>query len=166
MNSSCNSVTTPTLQYKVPTLLWQSFESTLLANSRSFIRECAKRLDVPEKELLKSVMPTSDMIKICMIDTSTIDLQCQAYKHDKYLIVRCRKPVTCGSQFCQMHQTTRLVVIPSVDPPVKKIRRLEDSPDRPPLWVDEKNNVINHNAVTVGKWIPSISRLVLYNIIE
>lgn len=41
------------LEYKVPRLLWENLESVLLAQSRKYICELAKRLNVSEKELLK-----------------------------------------------------------------------------------------------------------------
>lgn len=41
------------LEYKVPRLLWENFEAVLLAQSKRYIGELARRLNVSEKELQK-----------------------------------------------------------------------------------------------------------------
>jgi hypothetical protein len=155
---SCN-ISHNQLHYKVPRVLWESLESVLLANSRNFVRECAKRLCVPEKELIKRVIPSSDVLKICIHDTNTPDLQCTAYKHENSLVVHCRMPIVCGTKFCAVHQTQRFIVAPATSPPAKKIKKIEDIDNMPPLWVDEEDNVIDNKLNIIGKWNSDMNRL-------
>ncbi len=67
------------IEYKVPRLLWENFESVLLAQSKRYIGELAKRLNVPERELQKRVLPTSDSLKVIIQDTQAESNQCKAY---------------------------------------------------------------------------------------
>ena len=55
-------------EYKVPRLLWENLESVLLAQSKRYNGELAKRLGVSEKELQKKVLPTSDTLKVTIQD--------------------------------------------------------------------------------------------------
>ena len=55
------------VEYKVPRFLWENFESVLLAQSKRYITELAKRLAVPEKELIKKVLPSSDSLKVIIL---------------------------------------------------------------------------------------------------
>ena len=66
------------IEYKIPRILWENLESVLLAQSKRYIGELAKRLKVSEKELIKRVLPTSDYLKVIIQDTQT-ESQCKAY---------------------------------------------------------------------------------------
>ena len=66
------------IEYKVPRLLWENLESVLLAQSKRYIGELAKRLGVSEKELTKRVLPTSDSLKVIIQDTHAECNQCKS----------------------------------------------------------------------------------------
>ena len=75
------------IEYKVPRLLWENLESVLLAQSKRYIGELAKRLGVSEKELQKKVLPSSDSLKIMLFDSQAECNQCKAYiQQDKLTI--------------------------------------------------------------------------------
>jgi len=79
------------LEYKVPRILWENLESVLYAQSKRYVMETAKRLGVPEKELLKRVLPTSDSLHVMIQDSQAESNQCKAYvQHDK-MTVFCKK---------------------------------------------------------------------------
>ena len=65
------------LEYKVPRILWENFESVLLAQSKRYIAELAKRLHVSEKELIKKVLPTTDSLKVIIQDSHNESNQCE-----------------------------------------------------------------------------------------
>ena len=136
------------VEYKVPRLLWENFESVLLAQSKRYIAELAKRLAVPEKELIKKVLPTSDSLKILIQDTQAECNQCKAYiQHDK-LTVHCRKSTAYGSEFCALHRNKRMIVIDGTNP--VQLQRLKDQNTLGPLWVNE-NMIYNSAGELAGK---------------
>jgi hypothetical protein len=138
-----------TSEYKVPRILWESLESVLLANSRRFISEIAKRLDIPEKELVKHVLPTSDSLKVYIQDSQLDENKCRAYvQHDKMTIL-CRKPVAYGSEYCVCHRNKRMTVIDNAIIP-ENIQRITDKNDRDNLWINNQNHIINTKAEKIG----------------
>lgn len=148
-------------EYQVPRILWESFESVLLAQGRIFVRECAKRLEVDEKELLRRVMPTSK-INVYLFDTQSETLQCKAYINMNAILHHCRRPVVLGSEYCLQHRRDRLLIDePSED---HHVQRLHDAPDRPTLWKRHDNSVIDCHGNIVGTYNPDTSKLTLYQI--
>lgn len=136
------------LEYKVPRVLWENLESVLLAQSKRYIAELAKRLAVSEKELLKRVLPTTDSLKIIIQDSQAESNRCKAYvQHDK-LTVFCKKPVLSGCEYCPFHRNKRMTVIQGTNP--IELERLKDTNTLPPLWVNE-NNLYNSSGDLVGK---------------
>jgi hypothetical protein len=136
------------IEYKVPRLLWENFEAVLLAQSKRYIIELAKRLEVPEKELLKKVLPSSDSLKVIIQDTQSECNQCKAYiQHDK-LTVFCRKTVAFGSEYCPFHRNKRMTIIDDTNP--LKLQRIKDINNLEPLWIN-KSSVYNSSAEIVGK---------------
>jgi hypothetical protein len=136
------------VEYKVPRLLWENFESVLLAQSKRYIAELAKRLGVPDKELIKKVLPTSDSLKVLIQDTQAECNQCKAYiQHDK-LTVHCRKTTAYGSEFCALHRNRRMIVIDGMNP--VQLQRLKDIHTMGPLWVNE-NTIYNSTGEVAGK---------------
>ena len=136
------------MEYKVPRLLWENLESVLLAQSKRYITELAKRLDVPEKELLKKVLPTSDSLKITILDSQLECNQCKAYIQHDNLTVFCRKPVAYQSEFCILHRTKRMTVLHAQNP--HSIQKIKDSNINTPMWV-MNNDIINSNGDSIGK---------------
>jgi hypothetical protein len=136
------------VEYKVPRMLWENFESILMAQSRKYIGELARRLQLPERELQKKVLPSSDSLKIMMFDSSAESLQCKAFvQHDK-ITSYCRKPVAYQSEFCCFHRNKRMNVFMDTNPiPVEKIK---SDHKKEPLWI-QGNTIINSNGHMIGK---------------
>jgi hypothetical protein len=132
-------------EYHVPRFLWENFESVLLAQSKRYIGELAKILRVPEKELIKKVLPTDDSIRVIIQDSE--ERQCCAYIQYDALTVFCKKPVAYQSEFCTYHRTKRMTVVEGMNPIV--IQRIKDHPGREPLWV-QGASIIQSNGNRVG----------------
>jgi hypothetical protein len=150
-------------EYQVPRILWESLESVLMAQGRQFVKECAKRLEVNEKELLKRVMPSSK-ISVYLQDTHSDTLQCKAFINVNSIIHHCRRPVALGCEYCYHHRRDRL----AIEEPDSKyhIERLQDAPDRPTLWKRSDNTVIDSQGNTVGIFDTDSGKLTLYTIDE
>jgi len=134
--------------YKVPRLLWENLESVLLAQSKRYIAELAKRLDVPEKELLKKVLPTSDSLKIILLDSQIESNQCHAYIQQGTMTVHCKRPVTHPSEFCSHHDVHRMTILQGAPPlPIQKVK---DMATLSSMWVHQ-TTLLNANGDMVGK---------------
>ena len=136
-------------EYKVPRILWESLESVLLAQSRKYIGELAKRLDVPEKELIKRVLPTSDSLKVYIQDCQAESAQCKAYIQNNKITTYCRRPIAYGCEYCAFHRDRRMNVIESTKPEV--IQKVKDCETLTPMWINEKCDLINSSMERVGK---------------
>jgi len=136
------------IEYKVPRLLWENFESVLLAQSKRYIGELAKRLGVPEKELLKKVLPTSDSLKVIIQDTQAESNQCKAYiQHDK-LTIYCRKTTAYGCEYCSFHRNKRITVVEGTNP--IQLQKVKDTSTLEPLWIS-KDALYNSSGELVGR---------------
>ena len=136
------------IEYKVPRLLWENFESVLLAQSKRYIGELAKRLGVPEKELIKRVLPTSDSLKVIIQDTQSESNQCKAYIQQDKLTVYCRKATAYGCEYCPFHRNKRMTVVEGTNP--IQLQKVKDTNSLEPLWVN--NNVLyNASGDIVGR---------------
>jgi hypothetical protein len=153
---------TQTLQYKVPRLLWESLESVLLAQSRRLIGDMARRLQVPEKELQRRVLPSADSLKIMMWDGAAESLQCRAYVQQDAITTFCRKPTHYPTEFCAFHQRYRMTVVDS-KPTI--VQRLAPQPTRPPTWV-QGNTLLNAKGETVGRIHHGRQRITWFRIEE
>jgi hypothetical protein len=149
------------IEYKVPRLLWENFESVLLAQSKRYIGELAKRLGVPEKELIKKILPAGDSLKVIIQDTQAECNQCKAYiQHDK-LTIFCRKATAYGSEYCQFHRNKRMIVIDDMNPtPIQKIK---DINNLEPLWAS-KNTIYNSSGAIVGKISKESGKIKIFEI--
>jgi len=135
------------LEYKVPRILWENLESVLLAQSKRFIGEMAKRLGVPERELQKRVLPSADSLKIMMMDSQAESNQCKAYVQHGEMTEFCRKAVAYHSEFCPVHRQQRMTLIPGKEPTV--VEKIKDRHTMEPLW--KKGHVLlNAQGQTVG----------------
>lgn len=146
-------------EYKVPRILWENLESVLLAQAKRYIGELAKRLKVPEKELIKRVLPTSDTIKVIIQDTQSELNQCKAYIQNDKLTIFCRKPVAYGCDYCTFHRNKRMLVIEGTNP--LPIQRLKDTNITSPLWVNT-NILYNSTGDIVGKMKDDKIKLFVY----
>ncbi len=136
------------IEYKVPRLLWENLESVLLAQSKRYIGELAKRLGVSEKELIKKVLPSSDSLKVIIQDTQAECNQCKAYIQNDKVTVFCRKATAYGSEYCPFHRNKRMLVIEGTKP--IELQRIKDINNIEPLWVSE-SSVYNSSGEVIGK---------------
>lgn len=136
------------MDYKVPRVLWENLESVLLAQSKKYVSELASRLHVSEKELIKKVLPTSDSLRVLIIDSHAESNQCKAYIQENKVTMFCKKPVTSHSEYCNQHIHKRMMVLE--DSNTKHVQKVKDSNIHEQLWVVD-NNVINMDGNIVGK---------------
>jgi hypothetical protein len=136
------------IEYKVPRFLWENFESVLLAQSKRYIGELAKRLQVSEKELQKRVLPSNDSLKVIIQDSQAECNHCKAYIQNDKLTVYCRKTVVYGTEFCAFHRNKRMLVVEGTNP--SKIQRVKDTNTIEPLWISN-NSLYNSSGCLVGK---------------
>lgn len=137
-----------TVEYKVPRLLWENLEAVLLAQSKRYIGELAKRLGVPEKELQKKVLPSSDSLKIMLYDSQAESNQCKAYIQQDKVTIYCKRPTAYQCEYCTFHRNKRMQVISETQPIM--IQKIKDIPQCEPLYKYD-NNIINSSGNIVGK---------------
>lgn len=148
---SISSSPAPTLEYKVPRLLWENFEAILLAQSRRFIGDLARRLNVPEKELQRKVLPSSDSLKVMMMDSQAETTQCRAYVQLDSITTHCRKPVAYHSEYCAFHRERRMNVF--VEDSTPRVEKVKMTTKKEPVWL-RGNTLINAKGETVGRIHP------------
>lgn len=147
------------MEYKVPRFLWENLESVLLAQSKRYVCELAKRLDISEKELLRKVLPSSDSLKVLIQDTQSESCQCKAYLQNDKLTIFCRKPVVYGTEFCSFHRSKRMTVIEGTTP--CEIQRIKDKSTFGPVWIT-KNIIINTHGNMIGKINKSSGKIKMF----
>jgi hypothetical protein len=170
--------------YVVPRVLWESFNSVLLAQSRQYVKELAKRLKVPEKDLMKKVLPTADSIRVYMHDTQTEDLQCIADIQEGIIIHKCGRPVLLGTSHCSEHHvtssqptSTTTLTLTSTFQTVERIIQSDDINDESriqavnmnipkKLWTTKDKIVIDATGRTIGHYNEDDSKLQLFKIVE
>ncbi len=149
MTSKSNSSMTSTTEYKVNRILWESLESILYAHSVKYVREIAKKLEIPEKELIKRVIPSSDTLKVYIQDTNAETTQWKAYTQNDKLTVYCKKPVAYNCDYCAIHRHKRAMIIKEVEP--QAIQKVKDRDDIDNIWITSEDKLINSNGDFVGK---------------
>ena len=147
------------VEYKVPRLLWENLESVLLAQSKRYIGELAKRLHVSEKELLKRVLPTSDSLKITIQDTHQESNQCKAYVQQDNVTIFCKKAVAHQSEYCPFHRQKRMTVIEGTGP--RAVQRIKDRSTMEPLWC-AGNILLNANGKMAGTIYPDEQKMRIF----
>lgn len=143
--------------YKVPRILWENLEAVLLSQSKKYIEELAKHLQVPAKELQRRVMPSADHIKIMLQDQQ--EGVCQAYVQNGKFTVFCRKPVF-DATFCAEHCGNRLIV--QSDKAIT-IKRVKDIETLPPLWI-RGNNLFVASGQKIGTVNHVAQKITIYTI--
>lgn len=146
------------IEYNVPRLLWENLESVLLAQSKRYIGELAKILEVSEKELQKKVN-ISECLKIVIHDTQAETNQCKAYVQNDKLTIFCRKPVAYSSEYCTCHRNKRMIVVEDTHP--ISLQRIKDSHNTGPLWVNN-NTLYNSGGNIVGKMKDGVIKIFVY----
>jgi hypothetical protein len=150
------------MEYKIPRILWENLESVLRAQSERYVIELARRLRVPEKELLKRVLPSTDRIGVVIQDSNADTLQCCAYEQQDAITALCRRPVAYQSPYCPIHRLHRITVIEGTNP--MSVQRLTDHPMRAPMWIREGHMLIDSSGGIVGAIRPREGRLRLFRI--
>jgi hypothetical protein len=149
-------------EYRVPRLLWESFESVLIAQGRLFVKDVAKKLHVDEKELLKKVMPSSK-IKVYLHDTQTDTLLCQAHIKTNEIVHFCRKPVSLGACYCPTHLYVRETFTTDT---AYEIHALENTHKMGELWIKDDDIVMNVKSSIVGRYDRDTEKLTIFDIID
>jgi hypothetical protein len=104
----------------------------------------ADTLQVDEKALLRHVFPAKEAFKVIIQDCESS--VCLAFKPVSGSVAsRCRHPVVTGTDFCCHHQTHRPLMADATP-----VRRIQDAPDRPPLWLLPDQSVIDSEGVVRG----------------
>ena len=147
------------LEYKVPRILWENLESVLLAQSKRYIGEIAKRLGISERDLQKRVLPTADSLKVMIMDSQAESNQCRAYVQHGEMTEFCRKAVAYHSEFCPMHRQQRMTLIPGKEPTV--VEKVKDRNTIDPLWKKD-HLLLNAQGQTVGTIQPNQGRMKLF----
>ena len=141
--------------YKVPRMLWENLEAVLLAQSKKYIEELAKVLEVNPRELQRRVMPSADTIKVVLQDVE--EGVCQAYVQKDALTVFCRKPIY-HSTFCAAHTANRLLV---KDDHATIIQRIKDIETLPPIWALQ-TDIITSTGQKIGKIDHTTQKIKIY----
>lgn len=136
-----------TLEYKVPRILWENLESVLLAQSKRYIGEIAKRLGIPEKELQKRILPSTDSLKVIIQDSQAETNQCKAYVQQGEITCFCRKSVAYHSEYCVVHRQQRMTIIPGTTPTV--LQKMKERNTMEPLWI-KQHLLVNAKGHTAG----------------
>jgi hypothetical protein len=136
-------------EYKVKRILWESLESVLLAQSKKYIAELANYLNVPEKELIKEVLPSSDSLKVYIQDSDLSENKCKAFVQNNYITEYCRKPVAYGSEFCCNHVHKRMGIVTDTNT-TEYVERIKDRYDLNKAWINDKN-IVDSNGNIIGK---------------
>jgi hypothetical protein len=152
------------MEYKIPRILWENLESVLRAQSERYVIELAKRLHVPEKELLKRVLPSTDSVRVVIQDSNAESLQCTAYEQHHAITARCRRPTAYQSPFCPQHRLQRTTILEGTNP--ASVQRLSDHPNRAPMWVRDGHVLIDSTGAVVGSIRPHAEKIRLFQIQE
>ncbi len=146
----------PTLQ--IPLVLWESIEIAFRSGSKPFIKKAAKMLQVDENELVRTVMPPGETLKMILYETDEIR-ECPAWIPHPLrpeFAVHCRKAIIPGEDFCQIHKHSRYDVQSSIDD-VLELEALQTPPEIPPLWVLPGTNTIRDVINIEGKIVGSLN---------
>jgi hypothetical protein len=108
----------------------------------------AATLQVDEKALLRHVFPTKESFKVAIQDSESSHCMAAQLLSDE-VIGRCRRPVQTGTPFCIHHTTHRPLVSPEHTP----IRKIQDAPDRPALWLLPDQSVVDSEGVLRGTFV-------------
>jgi len=137
-----------TREYKVNRLLWESLEATLLGHGRRLVKDMAETLQVDEKALLRQVFPSKEAFKVGIQDSDSS--LCMAFvPQGDALVSRCRRPVQTGLSFCPHHTVHRPFVVNDSAP----IRKIQDAPNRPALWLLPDQSVVDSEGILRGSLV-------------
>ena len=113
-------------------------------------RDAARILKVPEKELTKAVMNSTQPFKLKVFDDDDVPQTCPIMLQTDLILERCRGPCLMGTGRCLRHQTA--AAPPDLPDTVQTLTRLERrDPADPPMWCDETTgNVYDSSGKIIG----------------
>lgn len=90
------------MAYPINRTLMDSLEAVFLTQARSLLKEIAKEVGKPEKQLLAAF--EKEKIGLCVIDREDENYEgCMALCTGCSLAKRCREPVYDGTSYCPLH---------------------------------------------------------------
>jgi hypothetical protein len=82
----------------------EGLESVFFTNARNLLKDIARDLGQPEKEILKAF--SKDTVKIHLIEEETTEQECCAIVVDSLVATRCRRAVYRDTCYCPFHHRT------------------------------------------------------------
>jgi hypothetical protein len=167
-NSSKVELELGSFSHPVKKNVWDSFEKALVAKSKTFIRDIALRLSIPENVLIKEIFSSKNTIKAYIYDTCSDESYCTALVplSNGKLAARCRSPVHIGTSYCLIHQYSRPTVQYCLDkelPIPKPFYRLQENSNYSTLWFDAKGIVYDSSLTIRGYFNIKTKKLTLAN---
>ncbi len=89
------------MSYPVQRSLWEGLESVFLANARNLLRDIARDMGKPEKEILKAF--SKDTVCVHLVEEEAHEKECCAIVVESLLATRCRKAVYRDTCYCPLH---------------------------------------------------------------
>ena len=148
-------------EFNIAVPILKSIEKSLLINGRAYVKELAKILKVDERELVKRVLPSADVVQLHIYNTT--DIQCTAFIMCNDVIARCKNPIFNGKHFCSEHLFERNEIIENRDTVV--VRKIIDLQDKSSLWIKNDTVVIDSFGNQHGIWSRDDGKLTLITIV-
>ncbi len=143
---------------QIPLVIWESLEISLRSGSKAFIKKVAKILQVDENELIRTVMPSGESIRMILYETDDIK-QCPAYiphPMKSNFAVHCRKSIIPGEEFCPIHKHSRFNVQNSIEG-VIELEALQTPSELPALWLAPGDTTIRDVINVEGKIVGQLN---------
>ncbi len=143
----------------IPETLLDTLKRAFEREGVRLCRDAARILKVPEKELTKSVMNSTQPIKLKVFDDDDVPQTCPIMLQTSLVLERCRGPCLMGTGRCLKHQTSNPP--PELPDTVQMLTRLERSdPSDPPMWCDESTGaVFDTSGKIIGEFKQGILEL-------
>ncbi len=153
------------MSYSVPRPIFEAIHSSLYAAGRAFVRSLAEDvLEIPPADLLRRVLPSKEAYNMVLYETEEVNecYACIPHPTQAAVILRCRRPIVPGEQFCRLHKYDRPALQPQIN--AQTWNPLNVGPDLPPLWFNESTGcVINADNIECGTYDYDSGRLVLFD---
>ena len=139
-------------QFPIPFLIFQSLQSSILAEAKKLTKDIATTLGKPEGPLWKEIQKEVQSVYLIEQEEPTHEeFECQGYHIKNGVWSICREPVIYGSKFCPRHFTSPCKHPPANLPIYKKIQ-LEDEKCG---YVNEQNEILDETTLKkIGLWSP------------
>lgn len=154
----------PAPTVRIPQYLWDSLEVALTIQATAFVKEAAKKLKVPEKDLLARVLPKGEKMVQAVLAPEEERRACQALVPFKAVAGRCGRHVEEGQQYCTYHVHHRPKLLHRLGS-IRVTRLKTERTDLPPLWLlpgDDRRMVIDEAGHFTGVFHTEEGRLELF----